>query len=128
MRYTIAIADILDSLCDAVDAARAKIDSSLWSMDDAEINTWHRKIDDAWELLLVQPCGTPREYLTLVVWPNAKTVLELESRSEASVTYLVDARSCQCRGARHVCAHRVAAQLVRRSIDGTGAFSERQAA
>lgn len=126
MRYTIPMADLIDGLCSAVDEARRKVDESF--MDDAECKRWKGKITDAWEMLLTEADGTPREVITLAVWPNGKTVLELPSRSEAGVIYHSDAKHCQCRGARHVCDHRVAAQVVVRALEAIGASVERQAA
>lgn len=126
MRYTIAIADTLDSLCDAKDAAIKAIDESF--LDDAACKRWREKITSAWQMILEETDGSPREYLDLAILPNNRTVLLLESRtSERPLTYQVTAKQCACKGARHVCDHRVAAQLVTRALWGNEHYQERAA-
>jgi hypothetical protein len=97
----IAVADLLDFLCEAVDAARVA----------AAGNTrWLNAIDAAWGWLLEQDA---------VSFDHTSHALRVESASEAGKVYIANG-SCQCKSfAEHgnACWHRAGARLVRRALE-----------
>jgi hypothetical protein len=103
MYYQIRIADILDALVEAVDAARVQTTDA----------SWQRAINDAYNYLLLRDtvCYEPETH-TLVV----------ASATEPGKEYWANGE-CQCpcyeRG-NAKCWHRAAARLVRRAVERSG--------
>lgn len=99
---TIAVANILDELCAAVDTARITTANSA---------PWLRAIDKAWGWLLAQDCIEYRE---------SDHTLRVASATVAGRFYVANG-ACGClgytTGTSGVCWHRAAARLVRRAIE-----------
>lgn len=97
---TLRTADILDQLCEAVDAAR----------DAAAGNgRWLNALTSAWNWLLEQDA---------ISFDVAAHALRVESASEAGRVYVANG-DCQCRAYEqgNACWHRAAARLVRRAME-----------
>jgi hypothetical protein len=98
---TLDTAPLLDHLCEAVDAARAK----------AAGNTpWLNAIEKAWGYLLQQDA---------IAYDLAHAAIRVPSATEAGKIYIANG-DCQCAAfvkGRGVCWHRAAARLVRRALD-----------
>lgn len=105
---TIAVADILDFLTDAVDAARAAA---------ADSTRWRNAIDAAWDHLLQQD---------VIEYDHAAH--ELVYRSESGATYYANG-SCQCPAFEkgQPCKHRAAARLVYRAVEACDLAAELRA-
>lgn len=99
---TVQIAPLMDALCSAVDAARAKA---------ADDQRWLNALDTAWGWLLQQDA---------VSYCPTTHALRVTSASEPGKVYEANG-ACQCRAfAEHsACWHRAAARLVRRALEHT---------
>lgn len=98
---TIAVADIIDQLVEAVDAARTKA---------AGNQRWLGAVDRAWDYLL---------QVDAVSYDHADHALRVESASEPGKVYIANG-ACGCKAfAEHgnACWHRAAARLVRRAVE-----------
>lgn len=99
---TIAVADILDALTDAIDAIRAST---------AYYNTaWMTALDKAWDYILPQDT---------ISYDRSAYAIRVESATEPGRFYISNG-DCQCRAFTHgagVCWHRAAARLVRRALE-----------
>lgn len=97
---TLRTADILDALCEAVDAART---------DAAGNARWLSAIDTAWGWLLGQQ---------VISFDQRAHALRVQSATHPSICYVANG-DCQCtafqKGA--ACWHRAAARLVRRALE-----------
>ena len=102
----IAVADLLDSLVAAVDAARAKLAESAAPNADA----WGRAIDRAWDYILS---------VDVLAYDAASHTLLVESATEAGRSYAANG-TCECRAYTHstaqVCWHRAAAKIVANAV------------
>lgn len=97
----LAVADLLDHLCAAVDKARS---------DAAGNQRWLNAIGAAWDYLL---------QVDEISYDQAAGAIRVESATEAGKHYTSNG-DCQCRAFTHgagVCWHRAAARLVRRALE-----------
>jgi hypothetical protein len=95
---TIAVADLMDALCSAVDTARAATNDPRWL----------RAIDSAWDYILS---------VDTLDYDAATHSLRVPSAS-GNGEYIANG-ACQCRAFEqsNACWHRAAARLVRRAIE-----------
>jgi hypothetical protein len=103
----IAVASLMDALCEAKDAAVEKA---------AGNQRWLNAIDAAWGWLLTQDA---------VFFDTAAHALRVPSATEAGRAYVANG-DCQCKAfdARTPCLHRAAARLVRRALELQAAQAE----
>jgi hypothetical protein len=104
MYRAIPVSELLDFLCDAVDAARVAA---------ADSPEWLAAIDRAWDAILTQD--------TVSFHPVTHS-LRIESLSRPGVFYEANG-ACQCEAFSYnggVCTHRAAARLVRRALERYG--------
>lgn len=104
--YTpIPVSELLDCLCEAVDAARVAA---------ADSPAWLKAIDRGWDWLLTQD---------VVSFDGATHSLHIESSSRPGVFYEANG-ACGCEAFAFnggICPHRAAARLVRRALERYGA-------
>lgn len=104
--YTlIPVSEILDALCEAVDAARVAA---------ADNSDWLKAIDRGWDLILTQDA---------LSYDPAAHSLYIESGSRPGTFYEANG-VCGCEAFAFnggVCPHRAAARLVRRALERYGA-------
>jgi hypothetical protein len=114
---TFAVASLLDQLCEAHDAAVAKLAAS----DAPNADAWARAIDRAWGYILT---------VDTLAYDAASHTLLVESATEAGRSYRANGE-CQCRAYTHstaqVCWHRAAARIVSRALELVEAQAEARA-